>query len=338
MPGGRSRRFGVDTPTGAATAARADPREYSAHPVLAREHPPGAPVLSAEVATHNVRGDALGSASRGSTMTTEWEARRRQGAGGPYRDNEHHHRRDRDHDRDWMDRTGDEVRSWFGDDEAERRRDEDERREAAASARYGRRGGGASPAARGMRAARNPFGQHRYADSDFMEPDVRDGGWRGGDDAEIYGDVGPYSTGYDPSFSGHGVGRRGGRREGDHGDGRGGWSRGAGEGRYGHAAAGGLHRGRGPKNYVRSDDRIREDVSDGLMLDPHLDPSEIEVTVSSGEVTLDGTVEDRSAKRRAEDIVETVSGVTHVQNNLRLPGRSAPGAVVAQGGGETSGL
>jgi osmotically-inducible protein OsmY len=83
----------------------------------------------------------------------------------------------------------------------------------------------------------------------------------------------------------------------------------------------GPHRGKGPKNYVRSDDRIREDVSDRLSDDSHLDASAIEVTVVSGEVTLVGQVEDRRAKRRAEDCADDVSGVNHVQNNLRCNDR-----------------
>jgi osmotically-inducible protein OsmY len=77
------------------------------------------------------------------------------------------------------------------------------------------------------------------------------------------------------------------------------------------------HRGRGPRSYTRSDDRIREDVSDRLTDDPWLDASEIEVTVSSGEVTLNGTVSNRYDRRRAEDCAEGVSGVRYVQNNLR---------------------
>ena len=36
-----------------------------------------------------------------------------------------------------------------------------------------------------------------------------------------------------------------------------------------------------------------------------------------GEVTLNGRVRTREDKRRAEDLVDRVSGVTHVQNNLR---------------------
>jgi hypothetical protein len=80
----------------------------------------------------------------------------------------------------------------------------------------------------------------------------------------------------------------------------------------------GRHSGRGPKNYTRSDDRIREDVNDRLTDDPHIDASEIDVKVSSCDVTLTGTVDSREAKRRAEDCVESVSGVKNVQNNLRV--------------------
>lgn len=81
------------------------------------------------------------------------------------------------------------------------------------------------------------------------------------------------------------------------------------------------HRGRGPKNYTRSDPRIAEDVNDRLSDDDHIDASEIEVTVSGGEVTLNGTVNSRFEKRHAEDIAEAISGVKHVQNNLRVTGR-----------------
>jgi osmotically-inducible protein OsmY len=78
------------------------------------------------------------------------------------------------------------------------------------------------------------------------------------------------------------------------------------------------HRGRGPKNYSRSDERIREDVSDRLTDDPLVDASEIEVSVSNQEVTLSGTVHTRQQRRLAEDCAESISGVKHVQNNLRV--------------------
>jgi osmotically-inducible protein OsmY len=80
----------------------------------------------------------------------------------------------------------------------------------------------------------------------------------------------------------------------------------------------GEHRGRGPKSYQRSDQRILEDINDRLTDDPRLDASDIEVGVSGREVTLTGTVASRSDKRRAEDLADSVSGVIHVQNNLRV--------------------
>jgi osmotically-inducible protein OsmY len=82
---------------------------------------------------------------------------------------------------------------------------------------------------------------------------------------------------------------------------------------------GGRHTGRGPKGYRRSDERIREDVSDKLMEHPDLDASEIEVKVSNGEVTLSGLVDSRWAKRLAEDIAESSTGVRDVMNQLRVP-------------------
>jgi len=80
----------------------------------------------------------------------------------------------------------------------------------------------------------------------------------------------------------------------------------------------GMHRGRGPKNYKRSDDRIKEDVNDRLSDDPYLDASDVDVEVSNCEVTLTGTVESRQAKRHAEDLAESVSGVSNVENRIRV--------------------
>ncbi len=86
------------------------------------------------------------------------------------------------------------------------------------------------------------------------------------------------------------------------------------------------HRGRGPRGYVRPEARIREDVCDLLSDDPLVDATDIEVSVSGTEVTLAGTVETRRERRRAEDCAERVSGVTHVQNNLRVAREQAEGA------------
>lgn len=87
----------------------------------------------------------------------------------------------------------------------------------------------------------------------------------------------------------------------------------------------GEHRGHGPKGYRRSDERIREDVSDRLTDDPHLDARNIEVEVRSCEVILSGTVDSRQDKRRAEQIADRVSGVENVQNNLRAQPRQGEG-------------
>jgi osmotically-inducible protein OsmY len=85
------------------------------------------------------------------------------------------------------------------------------------------------------------------------------------------------------------------------------------------------HSGRGPQNYTRSDERIREDVNDNLTEDWGVDASLVTVAVSDGEVTLDGTVSTRLQKRRAEDCAEEVSGVRNVQNNLRVQERETQG-------------
>jgi hypothetical protein len=80
----------------------------------------------------------------------------------------------------------------------------------------------------------------------------------------------------------------------------------------------GPHKGKGPRKYQRTDDRIEEDINDRLTDDPYVDASDVNVAVQKGEVILTGSVDDRQAKRRAEDIAESVSGVSHVENRIRL--------------------
>lgn len=86
-------------------------------------------------------------------------------------------------------------------------------------------------------------------------------------------------------------------------------------------------RGKGPKGYTRSDARIQEDVSDRLSDDGALDASNIEVSVVNGEVQLSGFVDSKWAKRRAEDCADDVSGVTHVQNNIRVQPSTSTGTI-----------
>lgn len=80
----------------------------------------------------------------------------------------------------------------------------------------------------------------------------------------------------------------------------------------------GPHRGKGPKGFEPSDERIRERVCEALSDDHNVDASNIEVSVNKGEVTLTGTVNDRETKRMAEDCVLQCSGVRDVHNQLRV--------------------
>ncbi len=78
------------------------------------------------------------------------------------------------------------------------------------------------------------------------------------------------------------------------------------------------HFGKGPKGFKRSDDRIREEVSEALFHDHAVDASEIEVNVYDGEVILSGTVSERRMKRLAEDCVDNIIGVKDVRNEIRI--------------------
>jgi osmotically-inducible protein OsmY len=92
----------------------------------------------------------------------------------------------------------------------------------------------------------------------------------------------------------------------------------ASEERWLHGAAGDSgHRGKGPKNYQRSDQRVFEDVCEALAHDDAIDASDIEVTVHGGEVVLDGSVLSRTMKEHAEGILAGVPGVKSVRNLLR---------------------
>lgn len=81
-------------------------------------------------------------------------------------------------------------------------------------------------------------------------------------------------------------------------------------------------RGRGPKNFQRSDERLHELVCERLEQDDLLDASNIEVTVEGSEVRLSGTVPARHQKRRAEDLAEEIAGVRNVANMLRIDEKS----------------
>lgn len=101
-------------------------------------------------------------------------------------------------------------------------------------------------------------------------------------------------------------------------------------------------RGLGPRGYVRSDERVLEDVCDRLCMDPAVDASGLEVRCESGCVVLEGTVPSRRMKHRVEDIADSVFGVKEVWNRLRVAGNRAgggrqssiPGTGTAAGGSD----
>lgn len=76
--------------------------------------------------------------------------------------------------------------------------------------------------------------------------------------------------------------------------------------------------GRSPKGYRRSDERIREDICDRLTAHPDIDPSDLEVSVSNGIVTMTGTIESRHEKRVVELIADDTLGVDDVDNQIKV--------------------
>jgi hypothetical protein len=137
------------------------------------------------------------------------------------------------------------------------------------------------------------------------------GGRATGRNSGQHNQLGGMSGGYSSGGSGSSYGE--GMSTGGYGGGMGSYSGGLG-GYY----EPGRHAGRGPKNWKRADERIREDINERLTEHSHIDATEIDVQVKNGEVTLSGSVEDRRVKRMVEDLVEGVSGVRDVHNQLRV--------------------
>ncbi len=180
-----------------------------------------------------------------------------------------------------MDRIHDEVRSWFGDDEANKRRRVDHDRDPMYRSTD-------DPDDERSSYSRERGDTHRFRvdrDDDRRREDARyRRSWEDRDERGVRS-VGGAARHDAPS-----VGRQ----------------------------SSTAYAGRGPRDYRRADERIREDVCDRLTDDPHVDASDIMVTVSNGEVSLAGTVATRAQKRRAEDVAEQARGVLDVNNQLRL--------------------
>jgi hypothetical protein len=205
-------------------------------------------------------------------------------------------------ERDLADRVADEVRSWFGDEDAahRRRRDVSERERGRAgyarprrdwgAREYDRYEGGRFPGYfRGTDPERD-WDRYEYGERPYVPAYGMGGaGWAGGPWGGFYGYGGPLIPG----------GRYGGW--GEHRD----WYE-------------GQHFGRGPREYQRSAERIREDAFEALTWHGDVDATDIAVKVEGDEITLEGTVSSRREKRMAEDAVERVRGVRDVHNRLRI--------------------
>jgi osmotically-inducible protein OsmY len=78
------------------------------------------------------------------------------------------------------------------------------------------------------------------------------------------------------------------------------------------------HKGKGSSNYSRSDERIHDEICARLTRHPLIDASLVEVQVLGGEVTLTGEVLDRRMKNMIEDVLDEISGVKKINNDLRV--------------------
>jgi osmotically-inducible protein OsmY len=94
------------------------------------------------------------------------------------------------------------------------------------------------------------------------------------------------------------------------------------------------HAGLGPKNYKRSDDRIKEDMCEALSNHPWIDASNTEVEVKNGVVTLTGTVNDRRTRQMMEDLADDIPGVKDVECQVKIETKTKAGMM---GSGEKSG-
>jgi hypothetical protein len=218
-----------------------------------------------------------------------------------------------------FERGADEVRSWFGDEEAayRRRMDERERDRWESDARHGW-----NPPARHPDERNYSFDRSHPERSSGWRGEGRDYGWPNQPSSQYFGGMGhghyaePGHIGYTEynreTYGGPYGRERSGARE---------WSSVEGW------RVPGPHAGRGPRGYQRTDERIREEINERLTAHGLIDATEIECGVVNGEVTLTGVVDSRAAKRAAEDLAEDIYGVREVHNQLHVRSHSGGGGV-----------
>lgn len=194
--------------------------------------------------------------------------------------------------------------------------------------------------------------ERRYGEAGYREPDYRPGAQRDDRGSQDYrrhqGDRRAHPGAYaEQRYAGRPELQRGVQYGAEqyrpqHFSGGGNWAPSAAQGYAARAdyrrppqPARGAYRGRGPKGYTRSDERIREDICERLSEDPGVDASDVSVSVQAGIVTLEGGVGSRAQKRRAEDIADACSGVRDIHNRLAVPMKDA--ARTDRGGGAAAG-
>lgn len=233
-------------------------------------------------------------------------------------------------------RAGDEVRSWFGDDEARRRRERDERDEERWNRDERWRSSGQASSGERNYGSERPYGDRDYGWSSGAPPrseQYHDYGDRYGRPYSAPINRDRYANPPDRPFAGTS------NRDFEPGPVFQPYAQGSQEfGPEGYGSASsytsgrsarewqsserwrvpGPYAGRGPKGYHRSEERIREEINDRLTAHGLVDATDVEVGIQNGEVTLSGFVDSRDAKRAAEDCAEDVQGVREVHNHLRI--------------------
>ncbi len=89
-------------------------------------------------------------------------------------------------------------------------------------------------------------------------------------------------------------------------------------GEAGVETSSGDQRGNGPRGYVRSDDRILEDLCEQLCDDPLVDARQVDPRCEGGCIVLEGEFSSRWMKHRVEDIADGIMGAKEVENRLRV--------------------
>lgn len=78
------------------------------------------------------------------------------------------------------------------------------------------------------------------------------------------------------------------------------------------------YRGRGPKGWMLSDEKLKERVCEVLYHSYEVDPSEMEVTVEDRTVYLKGKIKSEGMRTVAEDLVASIPGVEDVFTQLKI--------------------